>query len=108
MKFSHISDIHLGFSQYGLDEREVDVYQAFDQAIEKSIEDKVEFVIFAGDIFHTPNPKGKPQIKLASALKRLNENKIESYFVLGENDTWYRPCLQQKIFLHPLMILICY
>ena len=86
MKFSHISDIHLGFSQYGLDEREVDVYQAFDQAIEKSIEDKVEFVIFAGDIFHIPNPKGKPQIKLASALKRLNENKIESYFVLGEHD----------------------
>ena len=86
MKFSHISDIHLGFSQYGLDEREVDVYQAFDQAIEKSIEDKVEFVIFAGDIFHIPNPKGKPQIKLASVLKRLSENKIESYFVLGEHD----------------------
>ena len=86
MRFSHISDIHLGFTQFGLDERERDVYAAFEQAIDKSIEDKVEFVIFGGDIFHIPNPRGKAQIKFANALKRLNENNISSYFVLGEHD----------------------
>ena len=58
MKFSHISDTHLGFTQLGLDEREKDIYDAFEQAIEKSIIHKVEFVLFTGDIFHVPNPRG--------------------------------------------------
>ena len=86
MKFSHISDTHLGFTQLGLDEREKDVYDAFDQAIDKSIVDKVEFVLFTGDIFHVPNPRGKAQIKFASALRRLKDNNISSYFILGEHD----------------------
>ena len=86
MKFSHISDIHLGFTQLGLDEREKDIYNAFDQAIGQSITDNVEFVLFTGDIFHIPNPRGKAQIKFANALKRLKDNGISTYFVLGEHD----------------------
>ena len=86
MKFSHISDTHLGFTQLGLDEREKDIYDAFEQAIEQSITDKVEFVLFTGDIFHVPNPRGKAQIKFANALRRLKDNDISSYFVLGEHD----------------------
>ena len=86
MKFSHISDIHLGFTQLGLDEREKDIYNAFEQAIGQSITDNVEFVLFTGDIFHIPNPRGKAQIKFANALKRLKDNDISSYFVLGEHD----------------------
>ena len=39
MKFSHISDTHLGFTQLGLDEREKDIYDAFQQAIAQSITD---------------------------------------------------------------------
>ena len=86
MRFSHISDTHLGFTQLGLDEREKDIYDAFDQTIDQSITDKVEFVLFTGDIFHVPNPRGKAQIKFANALKRLKDNNISSYFVLGEHD----------------------
>ncbi len=55
MLFSHISDTHLGLQQYGLEEREQDVYDSFNQSINISIKDHVDFVIFAGDIFHTPN-----------------------------------------------------
>ena len=47
---------------------------------------KVDFVIFAGDIFHTPNPSGTAILQMANALKRLKENEIESFFVLGEHD----------------------
>lgn len=86
MKFSHISDIHLGLIQYGLEEREQDIYDSFNQAIDISIQDKVDFVIFAGDIFHTPNPSGTAILQMANALKRLKENEIESFFVLGEHD----------------------
>ena len=86
MKFSHISDMHLGLIQYGLEEREQDIYDSFNQAIDISIHDKVDFVIFAGDIFHTPNPSGTAILQMANALKRLKQNGIESFFVLGEHD----------------------
>ena len=86
MKFSHISDTHLGLIQYGLEEREIDVYNSFNQAIDISIDDKVDFIIFAGDIFHTPNPSGTAILQMANALKRLKQNGIESFFVLGEHD----------------------
>ena len=86
MKFSHISDTHLGLVQYGLEEREQDIYNSFNQAIDISIKDKVDFVIFAGDIFHTPTPSGTAILQMANALKRLKQNEIESFFVLGEHD----------------------
>ena len=86
MIFSHISDTHLGLEQYGLEEREQDIYDSFNQAIDISIKDKVDFVIFAGDIFHTPNPSGKAILQMANALKRLKQNSIESFFILGEHD----------------------
>jgi len=86
MLFSHISDTHLGLQQYGLNEREQDVYDSFNQAIDISIKDHVDFVIFAGDIFHTPNPSGTAILQMANALKRLKENSIDSFFILGEHD----------------------
>jgi len=86
MLFSHISDTHLGLVQYGSEEREIDVYNAFNQAIDTSIKDHVDFVIFAGDIFHVPNPSGTAIVQMANALKRLKQNNIDSFFILGEHD----------------------
>ncbi|MDE1839084.1 MAG: exonuclease SbcCD subunit D [Thaumarchaeota archaeon] len=86
MIFSHISDTHLGFVQYHSEERENDVYTAFDEAIDTSIKDHVDFIILAGDIFHVPNPSGKAIVVLANALKRLKKNNIESFFILGDHD----------------------
>jgi DNA repair exonuclease SbcCD nuclease subunit len=86
MLFSHISDTHLGLVQYGSEEREQDVYHVFNQAIDTSIKDHVDFVIFAGDIFHVPNPNGTAIVQMANALKRLKKNNIDSFFILGEHD----------------------
>jgi exonuclease SbcD len=86
MLFSHISDTHLGLVQYGSEEREQDVYHVFNQSIDISIKDHVDFVIFAGDIFHVPNPNGTAIVQMANALKRLKKNNIESFFILGEHD----------------------
>ena len=86
MLFSHIADTHLGLVQYGSNEREQDVYDVFNQSIDISIKDNVDFVIFAGDIFHMPNPNGRAIIQMANALKRLKENNIDSFFILGEHD----------------------
>ena len=86
MLFSHISDTHLGLVQYGSEERAQDVYDTFNQAIDVSIKDHVDFVIFAGDIFHIPNPNGTAVVQMANGLKRLKQNNIDSFFILGEHD----------------------
>ncbi|MGY5149802.1 MAG: metallophosphoesterase [Candidatus Nitrosopumilus sp. bin_68KS] len=86
MLFSHISDTHLGLVQYGTDERAQDVYDVFNQAIDTSIKDHVDFVIFAGDIFHVPNPNGTAIVQMGNGLKRLKQNNIDSFFILGEHD----------------------
>ncbi|MGI0019127.1 MAG: metallophosphoesterase family protein [Nitrososphaera sp.] len=86
MLVAHISDLHLGYSQFNLEEREEDVYQTFNEAIDISIKEGVGLVILAGDIFHTPRPSGKAVITLANALKKLKEKQIPVVFVLGEHD----------------------
>src|SRR5215831_9097784 len=86
MIFSHISDSHLGFMQYHSEEREQDVYCSFNEAIDTSIKDHVSFVIFAGDIFHVPNPSGRAIVEFGNALKRLKQNSIDSFFILGDHD----------------------
>ena len=86
MLFSHISDTHLGLVQYASEEREQDTYLVFNEAIDTSIKDHVDFVIFAGDIFNVPNPSGTAIVQMANALKRLKQNSIDSFFILGEHD----------------------
>ena len=86
MLFSHISDTHLGLVQYASEEREQDVYKSFNEAIDTSIKDHVDFVIFAGDIFHVPNPSGTAIVQMANALKRLKQSNVDSFFILGEHD----------------------
>jgi len=86
MLIAHMSDIHLGYSQFNLEEREEDVYNAFAQAVDTSIREGVKVVILAGDIFHTPKPEGSAIVKFGDQLKRLKERDIRVFFVLGEHD----------------------
>jgi len=83
---SHISDIHLGYSQFNLQEREEDLYEVFEESIEKSIKEHVKAIILSGDIFHNPKPNGAPIVKLARELKKLKEKSILVFFILGEHD----------------------
>ena len=82
MLFSHISDTHLGLVQYGSNEREQDVYDVFNQAIDKSIEDNVDFVIFAGDIFHVPNSKWNCNSTNGKCIKKIKrkQHRLIFYF----------------------------
>ena len=86
MLISHISDIHLGYAQFNLQEREEDLYEVFGEAVEKSISEHVKAIILAGDIFHNPKPNGAAIIRLARELKKLKEKSIPVFFVLGEHD----------------------
>ena len=86
MLLSHISDLHLGYSQFNIEEREEDVYENFREAVDVSVKEGVNLVVLAGDIFHSPRPNGKAIATLANVLKKLKEEQIPVAFVLGEHD----------------------
>lgn len=56
MRIGVISDLHLGFRQYGFIEREKDFYNQFKLICQKLNELNVDIVIIAGDLFNKPNP----------------------------------------------------
>ncbi|KKL53118.1 hypothetical protein LCGC14_2278640 [marine sediment metagenome] len=85
MRIAHISDTHLGRRQYNLEQREQDFYDAFNEAIDKIIEERVDILIHSGDLFDSPNPPVKALYTLKNALNRL-EGKTKVVTVLGEHD----------------------
>lgn len=85
MRIAHISDTHLGYRQYNLDERENDFYDAFNKAINKIIEERVDILIHSGDLFDSPTPPIKALYVFKKALNKIN-GKIKIYTILGDHD----------------------
>jgi exonuclease SbcD len=56
VRIGQMSDLHLGYRQYGKFERVKDFYSAAVKAAEVIIEQKPDLVIVAGDIFHKSLP----------------------------------------------------
>ncbi|MGA2663696.1 MAG: exonuclease SbcCD subunit D [Nitrososphaerales archaeon] len=86
MQILHTSDTHLGCAQFNYQERERDVYQAFEEVIDAAVKDRVDAVVHGGDIFHVPKPGGQPLLRFAEGIKRLADNGIKFYFTLGDHD----------------------
>lgn len=86
MKFAHLADTHLGFRQYGLQEREKDLYEVFDKIIDKIIEEKVDFVIHSGDLFQSAKPSPNALLSFQKCLLRLKGNGIPVYAIAGNHD----------------------
>lgn len=86
MRIAHISDTHLGYRQYNLDERENDFYDAFNEAIDKAIEERADMLIHSGDLFDSPTPPIKALYVFKNALRKL-DGKMKVYTVLGDHDT---------------------
>jgi len=85
MRIAHISDTHLGYRQFQLDERENDLYEAFKQAVDKAIEERVDILIHSGDLFDSPTPPIKALYVFKNVLRRINA-KMRFYCVLGDHD----------------------
>jgi len=86
VKFAHLADAHLGYEQYHLHFRADDFAKSFKMAVERSIEEDVDFVVISGDIFHrsSPNPKTiKQAIEIISMFKREN---IPVFAIEGNHD----------------------
>jgi len=85
-KFLHISDIHLGNQQYGLDERFNDFGLAFSNAVDFAIEQKVNFVLISGDLFDRTRVDPKTLIQAVDGLKELKGSGIKTIAIGGNHD----------------------
>lgn len=84
MLFSHIADCHIGsWREPKMNHLST---EAFEKAINISIEKKVDFVIIAGDLFNTPLPAIDKLKSVVIKLKELKDRNIPVYGIPGSHD----------------------
>jgi len=91
MNFLHASDFHLGYAQYGLEERFRDYARAFHSVIQHAIDHKVEFILISGDLFHKRNinaPTYRQAHKVLTELKKKSPS-TGVYAIEGNHDLAY-------------------
>jgi exonuclease SbcD len=82
----HTADTHLGYHQYHSDERAEDFQQAFHDTITYAIENNVDAVVHAGDLFHDSRPSIAALSCAFNELKRLNGAEIPFYLIVGNHE----------------------
>lgn len=90
MRFAHISDTHLGYRQYNLEEREEDFYVAFREAVDKIIKARCDFVLHCGDLFDEARPQIRAMVEVQAALDKLEKAGIDFYAITGNHDRMVR------------------
>ncbi len=86
MKIVHAADSHVGFRQYGLEERENDFSDSFREVIDKTLEIGPDVFVHAGDLFHYAKPANKHILEVAQQIKRLMDAGIEVITTPGNHD----------------------
>lgn len=94
LRFIHCADLHLDSPFQGfydlpdsiLTHVRESTFEAFHHVIDKAIEHKVDFVLFAGDIFDQDGRSLRAQIRFKKGLEKLNEKGIHAYVSFGNHD----------------------
>ncbi len=95
MRFIHAADIHLDSPLRGLEaypgapaERlRIATRQAFDRVVDLCLEERVDFLIIAGDLFDTEVKDFNAALAAAVQLRRLDQAGIPVYLILGNHDS---------------------
>jgi hypothetical protein len=84
MKFAHLADCHIGgWREPKLKELGI---KAFNEAIDRCIQENTAFVLIAGDLFNTSLPSIDILKDTAAILNKLKENDIGCYIIPGSHD----------------------
>ena len=94
MRFIHISDSHLGasglsrrLSPSGYNQREEDICNSFQAAVDQIIELKPDFVLHTGDLFHTVRPTNRIINFAIRQILRVVNLEIPMVIISGNHDT---------------------
>ncbi len=93
-KFIHTADVHLDSPLQGLSQYEdapvcllrKATRSAFSKLIDMAIEEKVSFVIIAGDLYDGPWRDFNTGLFFVSEMHRLQKNEIRCYLLYGNHD----------------------
>ena len=90
---AHLSDLHLGYrsgrrvNSHGVNWREQDGYVAFKRVVDEILADKtIDFVLIAGDVFHTPTPSVRTVYVAQKQIRRLADAGLPVYILTGNHD----------------------
>jgi DNA repair protein SbcD/Mre11 len=84
MKFAHMADAHIGAWR---DPKLKDLSMlAFLKAVDIAVEQRVDFILFAGDIFNTSMPGIDFLKETTKKLKEVKEKNIPVYIIPGSHD----------------------
>ena len=81
----HTGDLHLGFPIYK-EEVNYDYFKPFSSLVDYAIENKVDLVIIAGDLFDKRDPLTNIQRGFARELHRLVKNNIPVFIITGNHE----------------------
>lgn len=84
--FLHMADVHLGYYQYQSEERLRDFSRAFQTAIQDAVDQKVDFVLIAGDLFHKANINPPTLLHAKRPLDLLRQANIPAIAINGNHD----------------------
>ncbi|MBD3283090.1 hypothetical protein GF396_02255 [Candidatus Pacearchaeota archaeon] len=84
MRFAHIADSHLG----GWRHKELQFLnmESFKKAIKTCIDEKVEFILFSGDLFDSPFPPIEILKDAFSEFRKLKDSGIKCFVIAGSHD----------------------
>ena len=82
----HTGDTHIGYQQYHVPERRQDFLDAFRQVVRDAIEDDIDAVVHAGDLFHDRRPTLTDLMGTLDVLEALNEADIPFLAVVGNHE----------------------
>ena len=85
-KVLHTGDTHIGFRQYGLEERRKDFADAFLQVVQVALDERVAAVIHAGDLFEDRNPGAEDLLATLQGLFTLKDAGIHFLGIVGNHE----------------------
>ena len=82
----HTGDTHLGYRQYHRQARRADFLDAFDRVATDAIEDGVDAVVHAGDLFHDRQPALADIMGAVQVLGRLDDAGVPFLAIVGNHE----------------------
>jgi len=83
-KFAHISDCHIGANREpALESLEL---AAFAKALDICIQEKVDFILITGDLFHANIPDMRAANEAVKKMKEVRDKGIPIYVIYGSHD----------------------
>lgn len=98
IRLIHTGDLHIGVQNYGRLESKTGIHtrlrdflDTFDHMVDYAIDSDVDGVLICGDTFKNREPSVTQQREFAKRIKRLSDDGINVYIIVGNHDVHNAP-----------------